>query len=68
MPMSVPPGHSDAVLFGSDLAEGNELTVHGCTEGDLVAYATDGHEVARRTPPLCDGDTWVIEAGSGSAD
>lgn len=60
LPLSLPPGQSGAVLFGSDLVEPSLRTVDGCTEGDLVATTTDGREVARHPPPLCDGDRWVI--------
>jgi hypothetical protein len=60
LPVSLPPGRSDAILFGSDLMEPSRLTVDGCTEGDVAAYGPDGREVARQPPPLCDGDNWVI--------
>jgi hypothetical protein len=59
--IELPPGRQQAVLFGSQMVEPNLLTVDGCTEGDLVAYTLDGREVARRPPPLCDGDHWIIE-------
>jgi hypothetical protein len=66
LPVSLPPGQSGAVLFGSDLVEPSLRTVDGCTEGDLVA-TTEGREVARHPPPLCDGDAWVIsEEPNGS--
>lgn len=33
----------------------------GCTIGDFVAYTVPGNlEVARHSPGLCVGDTWVI--------
>jgi hypothetical protein len=54
------PGQTDTVLSGGSLFEPSTLTVDGCTEGDLVAVAPDGSEVARHAPPLCDGDHWVI--------
>ena len=60
LPLSLPPGQSGAVLSGSDLVEPSLRTVDGCTEGDLVAFTTDGREVARHPPPLCDGDKWII--------
>lgn len=60
LPLSLPPGRSGAVLFGTDLVEPSLRTVNGCTEGDLVATDTDGREIARHPPPLCDGDTWTI--------
>lgn len=54
------PGQTDTVLSGASLFEPSTLTVDGCTEGDLVAVAPDGSQVARHAPPLCDGDHWVI--------
>lgn len=60
LPGSLPPGRTDAVLSRALLFEPSTLTVDGCTEGDLVAIAEDGAEVARRPPPLCDGDTWIV--------
>lgn len=54
------PGQTAAVLSRALLFEPSRLTVDGCTEGDLVAVAADGSEVARHAPPLCDGDQWVI--------
>lgn len=60
LPGSLPPGRTDTVLSGASLFESSTLTVDGCTEGDLVALADNGAEVARRPPPLCDGDTWVV--------
>ena len=32
-----------------------------CIEGDLVAFAPDGREVARHDEPVCFGDRWVID-------
>lgn len=32
-----------------------------CTESALVARNEEGEEVDRRPPPLCDGQTWIIE-------
>jgi hypothetical protein len=54
------PGQTEPVLSRASLFEPSTLTVDGCTEGDLVAVAPDGSEVARHSPPLCDGDHWVI--------
>lgn len=53
-------GQTEPVLSRASLFEPSTLTVDGCTEGDLVAVAPDGSEVARHAPPLCDGDHWVI--------
>lgn len=60
LPPTLAPGRSEAILYGSELIEPSRVTVNGCTEGDLVALAPDGREVARHSPPLCDGDAWVI--------
>jgi hypothetical protein len=57
------PGQTAAVLSRASLFEPSTLTVDGCTEGDLVALAPDGSEVARHAPPLCDGDHWVVTDG-----
>lgn len=38
----------------------------GCTTGVLIARSEAGKEVARRSEPLCLGDTWSIE-GDGTA-
>ena len=54
------PGQTDTVLSGGSLWEPSTITEDGCTEGDLVAIAPDGSEVARHLPPLCDGDRWVV--------
>lgn len=32
-----------------------------CTRFPVVARTDDGTEVARRDPPICEGDTWTIE-------
>jgi hypothetical protein len=60
LPRTLTPGQTDTVLSGASLFEPSTLTVDGCTEGNLVAIAQDGSEVARHPPPLCDGDRWVV--------
>jgi hypothetical protein len=60
LPRVLRPGQSDTLLSGASLFEPSKLTVDGCTEGDLVAIAEDGTEVARHAPPPCDGDRWVV--------
>lgn len=35
--------------------------VPGCTSYPVVARTNDGSEIARRDPPICNGETWVIE-------
>lgn len=54
------PGETAAVLSRASLFELSTPTVDGCTDGDLVAIAADGGEVAGHAPPVCDGDHWVI--------
>jgi hypothetical protein len=33
----------------------------GCTAVPLRALDPNGEVIERRTPPLCDGDTWIID-------
>jgi len=49
--------HEDSVVVGASLFDGKQ-----CLDHDVVAYAPDGHEVARRVEPFCFGDRWVIGA------
>jgi hypothetical protein len=37
-----------------------------CTRVDLVAVAPDGREVARRPPPLCLHEVWIVTESSRS--
>ncbi|MGH8936364.1 MAG: hypothetical protein ACRDXD_08920 [Acidimicrobiia bacterium] len=42
---------------------GNTVLVSGtpeCTDRPLIARNDAGEEVARREPPICHGETWVI--------
>lgn len=43
------------------------LDENGCTNGDLVALRNDGTEVARRSPPMCKGETWTVVEPTGTA-
>lgn len=54
-------GEEVAVLTGSQLSSNAGMMRNRCTVGDLIAYAPDGHEVARHAPPLCAPGVWVIE-------
>jgi hypothetical protein len=60
------PGLMTSLLSRAQLGRYSLLTRDGCTFSDVVARDPDGNEVARRAPPLCEGDTWtVVDAGSG---
>lgn len=65
LPAMLRPGQDDIVMDGGFLAEPTVVAVDGCTDGDLVALAPDGREVARHAPPLCGGDHWIITEEMG---
>jgi hypothetical protein len=47
-------------LLWKRLEPGQTTVLNECTDGDLVARRRDGDEVARRAPPLCPGEQWLI--------
>jgi hypothetical protein len=55
------PGQAELVLTGSAIGPSSRVVKNGCTVGELVAVNAAGDEVARRNPPLCVDETWVIE-------
>ena len=55
------PGRAGPALADGQLGPNSTLAKDGCTIADFVAVDPQGHEVARRRPPVCDGETWVIE-------
>ena len=62
LPAGVGPGQRSALLAAVHFAPEAGLTRNNCTLSDVVARDADGREVARRAPPLCLGERWVIEA------
>jgi hypothetical protein len=59
-------GEEVALLTGSQLSSNAGMMRNRCTVGDLIAYAADGHEVARHAPPLCAPGVWAIEEPGSS--
>jgi hypothetical protein len=47
-------------LLWERLGPGQTTVLNQCTDGDLVARRRNGDEVARRAPPLCPGEQWLI--------
>ena len=67
----LPPGGTAGILTGPAVTDPTSLTTrNGCTFGDILALDPAGHVVARRKPPLCNHQMWVIQlpAPSGSAN
>jgi hypothetical protein len=61
------PGRTAPILTGSQLLNPSRVSVDGCTVGEVVAVAPDGHEIARHPPPWCDGDHWDIVETPGAS-
>jgi len=59
------PGRRVRII--SQLGPQSAVTKGDCTFGDLIAFAPYGTEVARRAPPLCAAQTWIIEPGPGAS-
>lgn len=47
----------DRVLAGGTVS----AAISDCVSHPVVVRTDDGTEIARREPPTCVGDTWVIE-------
>jgi hypothetical protein len=47
----------DRALAGETVS----AAISDCVSDPIVARTDDGTEIARREPPTCVGDTWVIE-------
>jgi hypothetical protein len=60
--------HPDGEVEIGALAPGeSEPRLRGeCAESPLIARLTDGTEVARREPPFCSPDEWIITRREGS--
>jgi hypothetical protein len=60
--------HPDGEVEIGALAPGeSEPRFRGeCAESPLIARLTDGTEVARREPPFCSPDEWIITRREGS--
>lgn len=59
-----PAGGEDGEVNLNRIAAGATAVAAGapdCTAHPVVARTDDGTEIARREPPICKGDTWVIE-------
>jgi hypothetical protein len=55
------PGETVIILGGLRFGGPSVIIEGDCTKVDVVALDPDGREVARRPPPLCLDDVWVIE-------
>ena len=60
--VALAPPHEDYVIIGASLFDGEQ-----CLETGVVAYAPDGHEVARLDGPICFDDRWVIGADESAS-
>jgi hypothetical protein len=60
LPSVARPRDRTGALYGPQLGPNSAFARDGCTIGDLVAFAPDGHEVARHGPHLCRDDVWTI--------
>ena len=58
-----PPGGTAIVIGPSDTG----LIRDRCTVGDLIALDPKGVEVARRAPPICINERWVIPGPGATA-
>jgi hypothetical protein len=59
-----PADREDGEVNLNRIAAGATIIAAGapdCTAHPVVARTDDGTEIARREPPICKGDTWVIE-------
>jgi hypothetical protein len=52
---AMPGGTALLITPGAD-----RLLRDGCTVGDLIAYGPGAVEVARRAPPICINERWII--------
>jgi hypothetical protein len=50
-----------SIAVGNWYGDTNRVGRHGCSYVTLRALDPDGNEIERREPPLCDGETWVID-------
>ena len=55
-PVALAPAHGTATVITASHLNGMR-----CLQSGMVAYAPDGHVVARHEAPLCFGDRWVID-------
>jgi hypothetical protein len=67
----LPPTGVEAVIvhaIGPGQVGSDDAVAGGkCTIGVLIARNETGQEVARRTEPLCLGETWLIVADGGGS-
>ena len=54
------------LLLGVEVGEDGPLLKDGCTVGEVIARDLAGREIARRPPPLCLGDVWVVTSPAPS--
>ena len=62
---TVEPG-LQVLLLGTEVGEDGPLLKDGCTVGDAIALNMTGREVARRPPPRCMGDVWIVSSATPS--
>jgi hypothetical protein len=65
-PQDLAPSDWQGILNNVQLSSPSLVGHDGCSTVDVVAYGSDGREVARHGPGLCLGETWVI-SGAGPA-
>jgi hypothetical protein len=61
---TIGPGERGSIISGSGLGPSSRVARDDCAVGDIIALDPGGREVARKAPPFCVGDVWVIEAGA----